>query len=481
MNLWIKFGLAVTTIIAGFIVLLILLVDRRSGDALQAEHESALVQIAEQIAVEIGPQARLGEWDDLARRLKEHKERNEQILYLFVKDGSGAAVAHTFSGDAPPDALAAVDLARGRDAAAALLSRNAIHHVAVRIAKGLDAELHMGTLERRHQGVVRSMHREILAAGILFIVLGTTLGFGLGYYMMRPMRQVIDGMRTIGSGNLDHRIPAAVKGEAGMLARAFNEMADKRREAEDQIVQMNFELDERVQQRTSQLEAANKEMEAFAYSVSHDLRAPLRSIDGFSKALLDDYADKLDAEGKDHLRRVRKASQRMGQLIDDILKLSRLTRGEMLIEQVDLSALVRDVVKPFAAANPDRKVKMHIQEGVSVRGDRKMLRVVLENLLSNAWKYTGKQQLAWITFGTAPSTGGMACFIKDNGAGFDMAFSQKLFAPFQRLHAEKDFPGTGVGLATVQRIIHRHGGEIWAESEPGKGATFYFTLGREDA
>lgn len=266
-----------------------------------------------------------------------------------------------------------------------------------------------------------------------------------------------------------------------MLAEAFNDMAENRQEAEDRIIQMNFELDERVQERTAQLEAANREMESFSYSVSHDLRAPLRSIDGFSKALLDDYADKLDAEGRDHLKRVRKASQRMGQLIDDILKLSRLTRGEMLIEQVDLSALVREVIKPLMDADPGRKVKMHVQDGVVARGDRKMLRVVLDNLIGNAWKYSGKQPLAWITFGKAPSSGGTAYFVKDNGAGFDMAYSQKLFTPFQRLHSEKDFPGTGIGLATVQRIIHRHGGKVWVESEPGKGATFFFTLGGGDA
>ncbi len=481
MQLRIKIGLLVTAIMGGFVAVLLVLADRRTDEALMKEHGHALAQTAEHIAEEIEQPLEGGALNDLRRRLLEQKARNDEIEYLFVTDGKGNVIAHTFPADVPPELRSAVALERGNNRAFAVLSKGNLFHMAVRIAKGADAELHVGTSEQHHHERVRFIHRQILATGSAVIVAAAVLGFAMGHWLTKPVREVIAGMEIIGRGNLDHRIAVTGNDEAGMLARAFNEMADHRREAEDRIIQLNFELDERVQQRTAQLEAANREMEAFSYSVSHDLRAPLRGIDGFSKALLDDYGDKFDADGRDYLRRVRKASQRMGQLIDDILKLSRLTRGEMYLEQVDLSSLAREVVRTLQDANPERKVKAHIQEGIGGRGDRKMLRVVLENLIGNAWKYTSKQPLAWITFGMAPSQSGTACFVKDNGAGFDMAFSQKLFAPFQRLHAEKDFPGTGIGLATVQRIVHRHGGRIWAESEPGKGATFYFTLGGNSA
>lgn len=481
MKLWIRIGLAATAVIAGFVITLLLLADQRNEEALRREHDHTAALVAEHIAEDAAQPLLAGDRDGMTARLKEHLDRNDDIVYLFVRDDAGNVIAHTFSGRPPREIVEAGGLSPGRERTVVQAANGAAPRAAVRIAKGASAELHAGFSDKRRQETVRAIHRELLLTGVLFIALGGFLGFSSSYVMMRPLRDVMNGMEIIGSGNLSHRIAVSGTGEAAMLARVFNDMADKRQEAEARTVQLGFELDERVQQRTEQLEAANREMEAFSYSVSHDLRAPLRSIDGFSKALLDDYADKFDAEGRDYLRRVRKASQRMGQLIDDILKLSRLTRGEMLLEQVDISALVREVSRPLAESNAGRKIKLHVQEGLAARADRKMLRVVLENLLSNAWKYTAKQPVAWVTFGMAPSSRGAAYFVKDNGAGFDMAFSQKLFAPFQRLHADKDFPGTGIGLATVQRIVHRHGGEIWAESEPGKGATFYFTLGSGNA
>jgi PAS domain S-box-containing protein len=225
-----------------------------------------------------------------------------------------------------------------------------------------------------------------------------------------------------------------------------------------------------------ELEQANKELEAFSYSVSHDLRAPLRSINGFSEALLEDYADQLDDTGKDYLHRVRAASQHMAQLIDDLLKLSRLTRAEMHYERVDLSALAQIVATELKETAPERVVEFVIAEGVVADGDAPLLRVVLENLLSNAWKFTGKHPRATIEFGVSQQEGQPVYFVRDDGAGFDMAYVNKLFVPFQRLHRSTEFEGTGIGLATVQRIIHRHGGSVWVEGEVGKGATFYFTL-----
>ncbi|MGC2302315.1 MAG: PAS domain S-box protein [Candidatus Binatus sp.] len=226
----------------------------------------------------------------------------------------------------------------------------------------------------------------------------------------------------------------------------------------------------------TQLEIVNKELEAFSYSVSHDLRAPLRSIDGFSSALMEDYADKLDEQAVSYLGRIRAATQRMAQLIDDLIKLAYVTRSEMHSEQVDLSALANVVLAECRKADPNRQVECVVQEHVVGSGDPILLRSVLENLLGNAWKFTGKREGARIEFASVQQDGHPVYLVRDNGAGFDMTYGEKLFGAFQRLHAAADFPGTGVGLATVQRIIHRHGGKVAAEGAENKGATFSFTL-----
>lgn len=223
-------------------------------------------------------------------------------------------------------------------------------------------------------------------------------------------------------------------------------------------------------------DAANRELEAFSYSVSHDLRAPLRAIDGFSQALLEGYQKLLDERGGNYLQRVRSATQKMAQLIDDLLKLSRLTRGGMNIIAVDLSRLARDVAAELKRSYAGRRVSFRIMDGLVAQCDRNLIKVALDNLLGNAWKFTAKKEDAEIEFGSELIDGAQTFYVRDNGAGFDMAYSDKLFLTFQRLHLERDFPGTGIGLSLVQRIIHRHGGKVWAEGEVGKGATFYFTL-----
>ena len=228
-----------------------------------------------------------------------------------------------------------------------------------------------------------------------------------------------------------------------------------------------------------ELEGANRELEAFSYSVSHDLRAPLRSIDGFSRILLEDYADKLDEDGADYLGRVRAASKHMALLIEDLLDLARVSRGPLRREVVDLSAMARDIVKKLERAHPERRVKFVAQEGVVAFGDANLLAVALENLLGNAWKFTSKRDEATIEFGVdVPHGGGsVVYYVRDDGAGFDPRYADKLFGAFQRLHGSEEFEGTGIGLATVARIVHRHGGRVWAESQVGEGATFCFTLG----
>jgi signal transduction histidine kinase len=250
-----------------------------------------------------------------------------------------------------------------------------------------------------------------------------------------------------------------------VTGRVLHKVDMRRREAERAIIRLNADL-----------QAVNKELEAFSHSVSHDLRAPLRAIDGFSQALLEDYAGKLDAEGQGYLQRVRAASQRMAQLIDDLLNLSRVTRAEMHRDDVDLTAMAREVAEELRKTEPGREADLIIAVGLRASGDERLLRVVLVNLLGNAWKFTNKRPRARIEFGMTGQEGKRAYLVRDDGVGFDMAYVGKLFGAFQRLHSADEFPGTGIGLATVQRIIHRHGGRVWAEGAVEQGATFYFTL-----
>jgi light-regulated signal transduction histidine kinase (bacteriophytochrome) len=233
---------------------------------------------------------------------------------------------------------------------------------------------------------------------------------------------------------------------------------------------------QRLQNANSTLAAVNKELEAFSYAVSHDLRAPLRSINGFSQAILEGYPDKLDEQGKHYLQRLSSNVQKMGEIIDDLLKLSRLTRSEMKLEIVNLGTLAQSIATELQKAEPERQVEFVITPGLSAKGDEHLLRLVLENLLGNAWKYTGKHPQARIEFGSTQVDGKQVFLVRDDGAGFDMTYADKLFTPFQRLHSVNEFPGIGIGLATVQRIVSRHGGRVWAEGEIEKGATFYFTL-----
>ncbi len=256
-----------------------------------------------------------------------------------------------------------------------------------------------------------------------------------------------------------------------LILLALEDITD-RRLAEENIKKLNADL----QHNLDELASANKELEAFSYSVSHDLRNPLSRILGFSNVLLEGYSDKLDDEGKNHLNRVIKNAARMNRIMDDLLHLSRISRKGVQRQDVDLSKIAASVVAELREAQPDRGATVDIQEGIAAFADVKLIEVALSNLLGNAWKFTSKIKNAGIQFGTIKEEGKIVYYVRDNGAGFDQRFSEKLFLPFHRLHSEDEFEGTGIGLATVQRIIHRHGGKVWAEGEPGKGAAFYFTL-----
>jgi PAS domain S-box-containing protein len=253
-----------------------------------------------------------------------------------------------------------------------------------------------------------------------------------------------------------------------------------RKQAEAELQRHRNHLEELVEARTNELEAINQELEAFSYSVSHDLRAPLRSINGFSQALVEDYAGTLDTTAMDYLVRVRQGALRMGELIDDLLKLSRVTRQDMRDDKVDLSALAAESAAELRALEPQREVEFTLAAQVQVMGDPHLLRIVMDNLLGNALKYTSRMPHTHIEFGVRQDNGNAVYYVRDNGAGFDMRYADRLFGAFQRLHKAEDFPGNGIGLATVKRIVTRHGGRIWAESQPGQGATFYFTLARSE-
>jgi PAS domain S-box-containing protein len=282
-----------------------------------------------------------------------------------------------------------------------------------------------------------------------------------------------DGSRT---WHLTAKVP--MRGADGSIIGivGINRDITEIKRGQELIRELNASLEQKVLERTAQLEAANRELESFAYSVSHDLRAPLRSIDGFSHALLEDYRDRLDEAGRDYLQRVRKSSQRMAALIDDLLELSRITRTEMHMGMVDMSAIAHEVVAEIEREWPNRAVEVNIVRGVRARADEGLMRVALDNLLRNAWKFTAGRVPARIEFGVEQRAEGKVYFVRDNGVGFDMAHASKLFGAFQRLHSNAQFPGTGIGLATVQRVMHRHGGRIWAESAPDKGSTFFFTF-----
>ena len=372
------------------------------------------------------------------------------------------------------------------------------------------AEAALAESEHRYRGLFESMQEAFMLGEVIFDEAGKPCDwryldvnpyFEVIYGRKREevvgntYRRVLPGAHSDGWIEIAGRVTLTGKGETfasksnaglylegtvycphpGQFAAIVTD-ATARREAEEQILRLNADLEDRVRDRTAQLEAANKELEAFAYSVSHDLRSPLRGIDGWSLALVEDYANQLDEQARQYLGRVRSEAQRMGLLIDDMLQLSRITRAQMEKKPVDLTAVATTVAKRLRESQFGRRIEFVIPAALTGKGDAGLLEIALTNLLGNAVKFTGQREDARIEFGTTEIDGERAFFVRDNGIGFNMASAGKLFGAFQRLHKASQFPGTGIGLATVQRIIHRHGGRVWADAERGKGATFYFTL-----
>ena len=303
----------------------------------------------------------------------------------------------------------------------------------------------------------------------------------------RPLAAIARAAKEVSDkGNYSVRVDRLGDDEVGYLAGTFNHMlaqietsTRELQRSNAEVLRLNAELEQRVAERTSQLEYTNRELEAFCYSVSHDLRAPLRSIDGFSQALIEDFPREVPEEAQRYLGRIRSATQRMAQLIEDLLNLSRVSRGELQRQEIDVGEIARHVVAELQQRDPGRRVAVTIWDGMHANADGRLVRTALENLVGNAWKFTARCDAPRIEIGALADGARATFFVRDNGAGFDMAYADKLFGAFQRLHSVNEYAGTGIGLATVQRIVHRHGGRVWADAKPGKGAVFYFTLAPE--
>ncbi len=306
-------------------------------------------------------------------------------------------------------------------------------------------------------------HAILLGASAFLLVAAIVLARGSNRPQLAQLTRIVRGAAE--ESNYSLRASEA-KGTMGELARAING-----------LLEQMHQRDLILRRRTTELESVNREMEAFSYSVSHDLRAPLASIDGFSQALSDDWGDRLDESGKEYLKWIRDAVGQMSNLIAGLLQMSRITRADMNRAPVDLTAIAQSIAQSLQQRDPSRSVDFRIEPGLIVEGDERLLRAVLENLMSNAFKFTGKKQDAMIAVGSTTEGGRRVCFVRDNGAGFDSTQAARMFTAFQRLHSSSEFEGTGIGLATVKRIIERHGGAIWADGQIGEGATFYFTTG----
>jgi signal transduction histidine kinase len=423
----------------------------------------------------------------------------EHLRAAFLKriaEGRDAIIKN----GADPDALAAAFdtyYASAREVTKALIAGTPAADLTAQIAmmtrtrRDFLARLDPATSPDRNRmaaafATARASQREALEIDIAVAAIALALMGFLSWRLIRrtvrALQSVSDGVERLARGDFATPIDVTAGDEIGDLAREANRTAERLRELRDEAereAQRAKDALAETRRQAQAAEVANKELEAFSYSVSHDLRAPLRGIDGFSQALIEDEAERLTPKGNDYLRRIRAGAQRMAELIDDMLRLSRVSRGELKKDRVDLSALATTVIGELRKAHPDRDVKWIVQDSVTAYADARLMRITLENLLGNAWKFTSKTAAPEIELGAREDPAeGTVYFVRDNGAGFDMKYVDRLFGAFQRLHSDKDFPGTGIGLATVQRVVVRHGGRIWVDAAVGTGATFQFTLPR---
>lgn len=452
--------------------------------------------------------------------LNEIRENEEDVQYAFVLNSHGTVIGHTFA-DGVPEALLQVNpLKSGETKRVQLLKteKGRIYDCAASILGGELGVVHVGiNAERVLSGIDRISWQITGILGLLLLV-ASGVAVYLARSLTRPIDKLVAAANEFGQGNLTYRITGRFSSETELLAKAFNLMAENLQSttvsrdeveqmnqklevvvhertvelqvanarlkeeiqghlrAEEAVRTLNLQLEERVAERTKQLETSNRELEAFCYSVSHDLIAPLRHINAFSAMLEEESRDCLGEQGEHYLERIKAGSRKMALLIDDLLKLSRVGRQQVELQQLNLGAIAGTIIGELQESEPERKVRVSVDDGLTAQGDEMLITLMLQNLLENAWKYTSREDPAEIRFGSEERNGEKLFFVRDNGIGFDMKHSGKLFGVFQRLVAEGEYSGTGVGLATVQRIIDRHGGRVWAEAEPERGATFYFTL-----
>ena len=422
-------------------------------------------------------------WDDrvaVRRMLMSELQGNDILLYSFVIK-EGTPYVFTFGQGVPP-ALLQQKPPGAEQPLWEFQDQNGM--VIYDIATAID---NAGTTLRI--GLMRSAIDDKMYPLILSISMITLAILGAGIYLarivaLRTTREVdtlVDAIRTYGEVNDSTITLEKTSSEVSELIASFKHLTAMRKEAETELGILNSQLEQRVHERTARLRAMNKELDAFSYSVSHDLRAPLRAVEGFSHALMEDYSDRLDECGKDYLCRIQGGCVKMGKLIDALLKLSRITRSELKPVPVRIGQTAAEIALELQRGDPGRNVQFRIDTGLTANADPVMIRSVMENLMRNAWKFTRHTDKAVIEFDALDRDENQVYFVKDNGAGFNMEYKSRLFGAFQRLHRNDEFEGTGIGLATVQRIILLHGGKVWAEGEEGKGAAFYFTLGEAES